>query len=65
LAHAFLAQEEVIYPTLDDEWEPEDDLKPRQHEIDYEVKKKAREALKSATKRKSGVPLKTATKRKR
>ena len=35
---------------MDDEWEPEDDLKPRQHEIDREVKKKARMALKSATK---------------
>ncbi len=39
----------MIYPTLDDEWEPEDDLKPRQRDIDTEVKERAKKALRETT----------------
>lgn len=41
----FLAGEEVVYPTLEDEWEENDDLKPSEREIHQLIRKRARQAL--------------------
>lgn len=41
----FLAMEEVIFPALDDEYEPGDDLKPSKYEIDRLIAKKAQQLM--------------------